>query len=781
MDGGACYPSAGQFRTGIVGDLPAGQQAGAARDVIPDRDHYRYGWRGHIDHHRIGTRRRADVARRVGGDNGKVVLSLGQHAGWGKAPDPGFPGGHGAQQFAAFVDRHAAVGFGGAGQGWGVVVGAAAAGDSAGDRIGVIQRARNHRRGGDGVDVKRERRGAIALVPGRIGGAEGQGIRAIDQRLRQGKVPGPGVADLHAAEQGVIGVDVNGVARRGVAGERWLSIVGALAVDKRAYDGTDVIHHATENRSVWRGQVDNHRRTRRLAAGLQAIVDAGGGAKAVAAFTQRYENRNCPCAGGGIGKHGTHRGRVAVQVQIHQAARDRRPADDRSGVVGAEAFDVNVFSAVAVDNGEDHRNVRQGWGRRHVKGNRIAGVTGYVAGGHAQGYRIALRRRQGDGELALGIGDAGAQHVAIRGAHGDGGTRLGGAVKRGAAAGDVGNVRCIRRQRINGDVDRCAAAGVARCIAGHRRNAVRGIAQDSALGERQFPLSLIVGLHLPAVVAVNIHRHGAARIAGAADGRQAAVGVQGTVRQGAVGNGKDLRDRRWHGIDVEGKVAARLADVTGGIYRRHGQVGRALFQGGGGDGPVAVDNLGTAHFDPVVVEDHRGARFAAAGDGRGGVVGAAARVDGASDRADIIVHAGDNRDLRYQAVDGDGDALRDLGNVPGLIGGGDGKAVGALIQRGFRTPAPVAVHVDNHFADFFIAPGWGLVVDADHVIRRAGAAQHRTGVVGGAVIADRAGDIADVIYHERDVGPIRGQGIDGDGHRLGRGALVARAVFVADG
>ncbi len=679
VHGAARHAGAGQFWPCIVGELAADQRAGIARYVVVNADQHRGGRWGHIDGQNILPGERADVTGGVGCDGGKAMFAFSQHRRWRKAPDAAGVGQHGAEQAAAFVDGDAAARFRATRQGWRVVVGEPAAGDVTGDRANVIIGAGDNRCSRHGINHQRERIRAQAFVARRIGGAEGQGISAVVQRLRQGKAPGTGGAHRDATKQGIAGIDVNHIPRRRRAVQYRLVVVGRSAADHRSGDGAHVIHQGAKHRcSRWR-QIDIDRRRWRLAAGL--AINGGGHAEAVAAFP-KGRDRECPGPGGGIGSHRAQRGGAAVLVNGDQAARDRRTGEGRGGVVGAAAFDVDVTAgAVVIQDGIDRRDIRQRRRGRDVIGCRAADVARRVAGGQGEGHRIALRRGQGHGELPLRVGHGGAQHHVIRASDRNGGTRFGGAGQRCTAGNDVGNRRRIRCVSINDHADRAALAGVARRIARYHGEGMRSIRQRRADRDRQRPLPLCVDLHLANRIAVNGDGNGAQRFAGAAQRWGAAVSVERAVGEGAVGDLQQLRDCRWHGVDGEGKVTARLADVPRGIHCCHGEGRRAIFQHWRGDGPGAVADQPASHFDTVAVENNGGAVLPGAGDGWDVAVAAAARRDIAGDRPNVIIHAGDDRDLRHEAVDGHGHGAGKLRDVARLVGGSEGEAVRPLGQR----------------------------------------------------------------------------------------------------
>ncbi len=284
MNRAARHAGAGQFRAHIVGDLAVGQQTGIARHIVVDAGDQRRGWWGHVNGQGVGTGDRADVARAIGGDGGKDVLTFRQHGGRREAPGTRGAGGDGANQLNAVVDGDAAARFRRARQGWGVVVGAAVVGDVAGNRPDVIVGPGDDWGVRSGIHHQGEGFRTRAFVPGRIGGAEGQGVGAIIQRLGQGDAPGSGVTHRRGADQGIVGVKADHIAWGCRAGEGRQVIIGRSATDHRTGLRANVVHHAAKRWGGRWGEIDIDRRPRRLAAGL--VVDSSCHAEAVAAFSQ---------------------------------------------------------------------------------------------------------------------------------------------------------------------------------------------------------------------------------------------------------------------------------------------------------------------------------------------------------------------------------------------------------------------------------------------------------------------------------------------------------------
>ncbi|MNS03598.1 hypothetical protein D3C71_1103320 [compost metagenome] len=103
-----------------------------------------------------------------------------------------------------------------------------------------------------------------------------------------------------------------------------------------------------------------------------------------------------------------------------------------------------------------------------------------------------------------------------------------------------------------------------------------------------------------------------------------------------------------------------------------------------------------------------------------------------------------------------------------------------LSQGCIWPPAPVAVGTDGDATHFLLRCTAHAVVNNDHIVGYARAAQHRTRIVGAAIVIDRSGDLGDVIGDNRCRRRRWRIGVNDDSHRLGWRTLVARAVFVGD-
>ena len=292
-----------------------------------------------------------------------------------------------------------------------------------------------------------------------------------------------------------------------------------------------------------------------------------------------------------------------------------------------------------------------------------------------------------------------------------------------------------------------------------------------------------VGSPAPGAARLDRHQHrrwravygndnGGTGFTGPGKGWRAVLRVEHIIRQLAVSYGANDGDLRRNGIEGNGKDRTRRADVTRCVHARHGNVERTVRLRWKRQVPFPVSHHDTAHFDAVVVDDHRLTVDAGSAHCRCGIR------DVATVR--LTAHCTNHRRIRRQGIHDDGNRWRRVRDVARFIGGGGGIGVAALGNVAARAPAPVAaaVYRDGAHDGRYAVDG---VSDVDDVVRRAGAAQDRARIVGGSAIGYGAGDLGDAVGDGRCRRRSRRFGINGDGYRLRRGAFVARAVHVGDG
>ena len=123
---------------------------------------------------------RAGIAGHIGGGGGQAVGAVGER-GRRIGPVAAAIGGGAAEQGGAVIDLDRGIGFRGAGERQGIVIGDAVAGRAA---VGRVRRQCVGNDRGRGVDGDAERRGRRAGVAGDIGGGGGQAVGAVGERGR---------------------------------------------------------------------------------------------------------------------------------------------------------------------------------------------------------------------------------------------------------------------------------------------------------------------------------------------------------------------------------------------------------------------------------------------------------------------------------------------------------------------------------------------------------------------------------------------------------------------
>ena len=292
-----------------------------------------------------------------------------------------------------------------------------------------------------------------------------------------------------------------------------------------------------------------------------------------------------------------------------------------------------------------------------------------------------------------------------------------------------------------------------------------------------------VGSPAPGAARLDRHQHcrwravygndnGGAGFTGPGKGWRAVLRVEHVIRQLAVSYSTNDGDLWRNCIEGDGKDRTRRAKVASRIHTRNGDIQRTVRLRWKRQAPFPVSHHDTAHFDAVVVDDHRLTVDAGSAHCRCGIR------DVATVR--LTAHCTNHRRIRRQGVHDDRNRCRRVRDVARLIGGGGGIDVAALPNITVRTPAPVAAAVYRDGAHDGRCAVNGIS-DVDDVVRRAGAAQDRARIVGGSAIGNGAGDLCNAVGDGRCRRRSRRFGINGDGYRLRRGAFVARAVHVGNG
>ena len=554
---------------------------------------------------------------------------------------------------------------------------------------------------------------------------------------RRDDVDDHGQIDQHLRASGAVVIDLVGVLNGIYTHDSDLALVVPLArqtgvADHAAQTGDAVVEQCVEVQCVGVGAVDHELH---LAC---ALGGAGCGHRAIGCL--RSGRKAVIAHGGGVG----------TTEREHVVGRHR---DGRSALQGEDFDFLNGFDRLVVGQ---HFEVERGVGREHKRVNACAAddeaaihkraLQGVVTGRNrvvvGQGVQHATGVGQG---ICTARGVSGASH---RAAQRDGLRLL--AARVACGIDHFGGVS--------------PAGGVIAWVGDDPGGTARGdggVTDEVAIA--------VNGQLLPCA------QHSAER---AADQATAAGVVGGPVGVGGpaaavLGHGRELHRLRGHG-GVHGEVpgAAGAVGVARGVGGLGGDAVGTVSQGRGDEGPVAVGvgRRGTEH-GAAVVERDGAVGLSLAGQGRRGVVGAAAAGDGALDGVDIVGHAVDRRDTRLGGVDSDGVGTAGIAGIACSIGGRGGDVVGTFCQRGRRREAPVTVGIGHHGTEH-----GGAVVERDGAARFCLAGEGGCGVVGAAARGDVAENKGYVILYAIDDRCVRGHGIDGEMQCWARVAFVAGSV-----
>ena len=239
-------------------------------------------------------------------------------------------------------------------------------------------------------------------------------MAAFVQIAGRGKAPAAVAAHHRGADGGAVIVNSNRRARFRGAGELRTGIVGAAAVVNRAGAGVDVVSSGGNHRGCRGDGIHHEVYGGGRGAGIARGVGGGSG-DAVAAVTQRGGGGKAPAT---VGVHFGGADRLAVVIEGDGGARFANAAKGRAGVIGALAVaDGAGEAAHVVGYHNDVWRVR-GRGIRYGKLDALADVTGLVGGGGGKGLAVFNGGTQIDGEVAVAVGLAGADDIAVGIAYG---------------------------------------------------------------------------------------------------------------------------------------------------------------------------------------------------------------------------------------------------------------------------------------------------------------------------------------------------------------------------
>ena len=264
-------------------------------------------------------------------------------------------GGDRAHQRDAVVDPNRGIRFGGSAQRWTGVVSRVRTGHGPGDAADIINDRTDDRRGWrEGIDVNDIFGGGGAGVAHRIGGGEGQRVRAVAQRRRWRKAP-RAAGRRHAADLYAVIKDFHRGSRFCRAAEGRLRVVGEPTVGNRRRRIAHVIQNAGQHRQRRRRGVDGEAEAGGRHAGIACCIRGLRG-KAVRATRQRGGEQDTPAAAAVRGARADQGGAL---IDLHGGKRFAGSDKARNGVVGCLPGRERAGDAAhVVDCLADNRRVR---------------------------------------------------------------------------------------------------------------------------------------------------------------------------------------------------------------------------------------------------------------------------------------------------------------------------------------------------------------------------------------------------------------------------------------
>ena len=732
-------PCAREGRGAVIGHVTAGERALQHTHVVGDAAQSGHRWRCCVN----GQRKCGVAAVAATHRRGGVGVRAWRLAGQGHLPEPTHIGHRTAQRGATFGDGHQRPWRGTAHQCGCGVVGAPTIGHLAGDARRIVERMVDLHPRVAGVDRDVDRRAGLAFVARRVGGAQGDGVRALAQRLGGRHAPVAAAIDHRAGDGPPVVIHGHHIARCAPrAAEGRGGVVGGLSSGDGAGLGALVVGDGGRRRCAGCTGVNDHR----VAAGGRTGHTGQGGHRreGLGAAAQGGTGRDAPTA------RGVDRGTAhlnTVGAEHHGAAGHARAADRRCGVVGALPFlqqtrEVGLVVAHACDARHGGRVAAQ---LKHQVRPGAAHVAGLVHRRGADDVR-AIGQRGFGGEApraGLRVHRGGAQqHPVVVDAHGlrtlrrhatEGGAAVVGhaVVRDGALRGVDVVVRTHTLQR------RLGCGGVHRDA--HGRTGRTLIARRIGGGECQavFALGQARRRRCQAPRPTGAHHH---------TGQGCAVGVQGddvarrrtaaTEGGGGVVGDVAITQRPLQQSDVigDGAQGGRVGRCCVDGQRKGGAGGRATVEPGLA-GAVAVRAFalcGCWREAPDAVAAHRGRsqhlgafaeghhRSGAACAHQGGcaVVGAASVGHMALHRVAVVFCPGDGHWLSA-AVHRQCQGGRHAG-VARRVLRHHAQGVWALRQRHRRRHAPLTTAIDQRAAQQHVA-----AAHHHHVPRLRPCASHR--------------------------------------------------------
>ena len=322
---------------------------------------------------------------------------------------------------------------------------------------------------------------------------------------------------------------------------------------------------------------------------------------------------------------------------------------------------------------------------------------------------------------------------------------------------------------------RGGCAGVACRIAGSGGKTVHPVRQRCV--RRKGPCASIIDQRGADRRAVIEDLHGRARDARPAEERPGVISdlvlrQRTGNRTDIISNASDGR-RSWRsGIDGEIKARRGWPGIACGIHRAQREAVRPAGEGcrrGKGPGSAAADQC-AADLCTVVKNQHCGVSLSSTVERRRGVIGRLAGDELPGNGADVIHHAGQDRQRWGEGIHHHRERRRGRAGIACRVGGDRCQHVLAFAQRGGRGKAPVPLGIRHDALQQLV-----VIVNSD---RRPGfrrAAQPRLRIVGDLAADQRAGQRINIVGDVGDDWRIRRDGINDNRDRRGG---AARTVCV---
>ena len=254
--------------------------------------------------------------------------------------------------------------------------------------------------------------------------------------------------------------------------------------------------------------------------------------------------------------------------------------------------------------------------------------------------------------------------------------------------------------------------------------------------------------------------------------RHAMVGDRALDRTDIVQYLVNGRLERSHCVDAESERYGRSANVASFVRRSGDDAVRPLPHiRNWCEAPGAIDfNRGAAQFDSAIGDFNDATNLPGTLDLGTGIVSDAIKADVAGDAADIVDYMS-NRDQDLGGIQSYVKRAALAATIASLVQNFRGERMWTIYQRrgGGKAPLTVGTHVG--FADCL-----AVVVDDDLAVWLGTAAEHRTVVVGGIAVVQRASHRPHIVSHHQAGHVGRCCGVDAEVPDSGRAANQPHAI-----